>query len=126
MSVNEETQSAPDGRERYVPQRVPPAAEQKNDQESLRSALNVIAGVHRASKAAQGAAPQNRAEKISLDRALRIGEEKLLRKWANTTNQLLPDEPFTDAWRAQGGEGGAEHQVYVQFGIYYKRNNLNY
>lgn len=38
----------------------------------------------------------------------------------------MPDEPFTDAWQAQGGEGGAEHQVYVQFGIYYKRNNLNY
>ena len=39
---------------------------------------------------------------------------------------MLPDEPFTDAWQAQGGEGGAEHQVYVQLGIYYKRNNLNY
>ncbi|AQG82190.1 hypothetical protein AWR27_24585 [Spirosoma montaniterrae] len=39
---------------------------------------------------------------------------------------MLPSEPFTDAWHAQGGEGGAEHQVYVQLGIYYKRNNLNY
>ncbi|SFE62231.1 putative polyvalent protein kinase domain-containing protein [Spirosoma endophyticum] len=126
MSVNEETGFASDGRERYIPQRVPPAAEQKNDQESLRAALDVIAGVHRASKAAQGAAPQNRAEKTVLDRALRVGEEKLLRKWAIANAKMLPDEPFTDAWQAQGGEGGAEHQVYVQLGVYYKRNNLNY
>ena len=126
MSVNKETESTSDGRERYVPQRVPSAAEQKNDQESLRAALDVIAGVHRASKAAQGPAPQNRAQKVTLDKALRIGEEKLLKRWAVSINKMLPAEPFTDAWQAQGGEGGAEHQVYVQFGIYYKRNNLNY
>ncbi len=126
MSVNEEIESTSDGGERYIPQRVPPAAEQKNDQESLRAALDVIAGVHRASKAAQGPAPQNRAQKVTLDRALRIGEEKLLRRWAISNDKMLPAEPFTDAWQAQGGEGGAEHQVYVQLGIYYKRNNLNY
>ena len=126
MSVNEEIESTSDGGERYVPQRVPPAAEQKNDQESLRAALDVIAGVHRASKAAQGPAPQNRAQKVTLDKALRIGEEKLLCRWAISNNKMLPAEPFTDAWQAQGGEGGAEHQVYVQLGIYYKRNNLNY
>ncbi|MBN8826430.1 MULTISPECIES: hypothetical protein [unclassified Spirosoma] len=80
MSVNEEKQRLPDGQERYIPQQIPSAAEQKNDQESLRAALDVIARVHRASKAAQGPAPQTRAEKIALDRALRIGEEKLLRK----------------------------------------------
>lgn len=125
MAVNKEIELS-DGGERYIPQRVPPAAEQKNDQESLRAALDVIAGVHRASKAAQGPAPKNRSEKIELDRALRVGEEKVLRKWATTAGKLLPDEPFTDAWQAQGGEGGAEHQVYVQFGTYYKRNNLNY
>ncbi|MBN8826429.1 hypothetical protein [Spirosoma sp.] len=39
---------------------------------------------------------------------------------------MIPEEPFTDAWQAQGGEGGAEHQVYVQLGVYFKRNNLNY
>ncbi|WP_460912370.1 putative polyvalent protein kinase domain-containing protein [Spirosoma areae] len=126
MSVNKEIESAQDGGERYIPKRVPPAAEQKNDQESLRAALDVIAGVHRSSKAAQGPTPQNRAEKIALDRALRVGEEKLLRRWAISTNKMLPAEPFTDAWQSQGGEGGAEHQVYVQLGVYYKRNNLNY
>ena len=125
MSVNKET-GLSNERERYIPQRVPPAAEQANDQESLRAVLDVIGGVHRASKAAQGPAPQNRAEKAILDRALKIGEEKLLRRWATVNNRMLPDEPFTDAWQAQGGEGGAEHQVYVQLGIYYKRNNLNY
>lgn len=55
---------------------------------------------------------------------MRIGEEKLLRRWAAVT--LIPDEPFTDAWQAQGCEGGGEHQVYVQAGTYIKRNNLNY
>ena len=115
-----------DGRARYVPQRVPPTAERKNGQESIRAALDVIAGVHRASKAAQGAAPRNHTEKIALEQALRIGEEKLLRRWATTADLLLPDEPFTDAWQAQGCEGGAEHQVYVQSGTYLKRNNLNY
>lgn len=122
----EETESTSDGRERYIPQRIPPAAEQKNDQESLRAALDVIAGVHRASKAAQGPAPQNRVQKASLDQALRVGEEKLLRRWAISANKMIPADPFTDAWQVQGGEGGAEHQVYVQLGIYYKRNNLNY
>ncbi|WP_460964814.1 putative polyvalent protein kinase domain-containing protein [Spirosoma litoris] len=126
MSVNKEREPTPDGRERYIPQRVPPAAERKNDQESLRAALDVIAGVHRASKAAQGPAPQNRAEKAALDQALRVGEEKLLRRWAASINKMIPADPFTDAWEAQGGEGGAEHQVYVQLGVYYKRNNLNY
>ena len=82
--------------------------------------------MHRASKAAQGAAPQTQIEEKTLTKALRIGEDKLLRRWAAASGCLLPDEPFTDAWQAQGGEGGAEHQVYVQFGIYYKRNNLNY
>ncbi|MBO0948367.1 putative polyvalent protein kinase domain-containing protein [Fibrella forsythiae] len=118
--------SESDGRARYVPQRVPPAAERKNDQEGLRAAIDVIAGVHRASKAAQGAAPRNRYEQIALEQALQIGEEKLLRRWAKITNSMLPDEPFTDAWQAQGCEGGAEHQVYVQSGTYIKRNNLNY
>jgi len=126
MAVSNETERLSDGNERYVPQRVPPAAEQKNDQESLRAALDVIAGVHRTSKAAQGAAPRTRPEKIAIDKALRVGEGKLLRRWASEGNMLLPDEPFTDAWRAQDCEGGAEHQVYVQFGTYYKRNNLNY
>lgn len=57
MPVNKEIDVASDGGERYIPQRVPPAAEQANGQESLRAALDVIAGVHRASKAAQGPAP---------------------------------------------------------------------
>ena len=105
MSVNKETESTSDGGERYIPQRVPPAAEQKNDQKSLRTALDVIAGVHRASKAAQGSAPQNRAQKVALDQALRVGEEKLLRRWAISVDKMLPAEPFTDAWEAQGGEG---------------------
>ncbi len=61
-----------------------------------------------------------------LNNTLKVGEEKLLRRWATANEKMLPVEPFTDAWQAQGGEGGAEHQVYVQFGIYYKRNNLNY
>jgi hypothetical protein len=111
---------------RYVPQRVPPAAERANDQIRLRAALDVISSVHRASKAAQGAAPETRIEETALMKALRVGEEKVLYCWAATANCLLPEEPFTDAWQAQGGEGGAEHQVYVQFGVYYKRNNLNY
>lgn len=126
MDVTDKTESSFNGRERYTPQRVPPAAERANGQESLRTALDVIAGVHRASKAAQGAAPSSKSEKVALDHALKIGEEKLLRRWADSHHLLLPDEPFTDAWQAQGGEGGAEHQVYVQLGIYYKRNNLNY
>ncbi|QJD78761.1 putative polyvalent protein kinase domain-containing protein [Spirosoma rhododendri] len=126
MDVSSENESPSNERERYVPQRVPPAAERANGQESLRAALDVIAGVHRASKAAQGPAPANKSEKIALDRALKIGEEKLLRRWATSRQLLIPDEPFTDAWQAQGGEGGAEHQVYVQLGTYYKRNNLNY
>ena len=38
--------------ERYVPQRIPPAAEQANGQTRLRAALDVIGSVHRTSKAA--------------------------------------------------------------------------
>ena len=110
----------------YIPQRVPPQALAENDQEDLRAALYVIAGVHRASKAAQGPAPRNGLERQTLNKALFIGEEKMLRRWASDTNKLIPEEPFTDAWRAQQEEGGAEHQVYVQRGVYYKRNNLNY
>ena len=113
-------------REPYIPQRVPSQALAENDQEDLRSALNVIAGVHRASKTAQGPAPRDRKEKRVIENALQIGEEKVLRRWATTTNKFLSEEPFTDAWRAQNEEGGAEHKVYVQRGIYYKRNNLNY
>ena len=115
-----------DGRARYVPQRVPPAAEQKNDQKSLRAALDVIAGVHRASKAAQGPAPRNQREKTALDAQFRIGEEKVLHHWAVSVGKLLPEQDFADAWLAQGCEGGAEHQVYVQSGVYIKRNNLTY
>ncbi|WP_460970939.1 hypothetical protein [Spirosoma migulaei] len=70
MSFNKEIESTSDGREYCIPQRVPLTAEQKNDQESLRAALDVIAGVHRASKAAQGPAPQNRAEKVAVDKPL--------------------------------------------------------
>lgn len=83
---------------RYVPQRVPPAAERANGQVRLRAALDVIGSVHRASKAAQGAAPQTPAEEARLMKALRRGEEKVLRRWAVETNSLLPEEPFTDAW----------------------------
>lgn len=50
----------------------------------------------------------------------------MLRRWAIAHGKLLPEEPFTDAWQAQGCEGGAEHQVYLQSGVYIKRNNLNY
>jgi hypothetical protein len=113
-------------RESYIPQRVPPQALAENDQESLRAALDVIAGVHRASKAAQGPAPRTREEKRIIEKALLVGEEKILRRWATANDQFIPEEPFTDAWKAQDQEGGAEHQVYVQRGIYYKRNNLNY
>lgn len=111
---------------RYVPQRVPPAAERANGQVRLRTAVDVIGSVHRTSKAAQGPAPENAAEEAILMKALRKGEDKVLSRWATSVNCLLPEEPFTDAWQAQGYEGGAEHQVYVQLGIYYKRNNLNY
>lgn len=92
-----EIETAQNGGQRYIPQRVPSAAEQKNDQESLRAALDVIAGVHRSSKAAQGPAPQNRIQKVALDQALQIGEEKLLRRWAVAANKMLPADPFTDA-----------------------------
>lgn len=113
-------------RPRYVPQRVPPAAERANGQVRLRAAVDVIGSVHRTSKAAQGPAPQSPAEEADLLKALRRGEDKVLHRWAVSANCLLPEEPFTDAWKAQGYEGGAEHQVYVQLGVYYKRNNLNY
>jgi hypothetical protein len=110
----------------YRPERIPPGAEPKAAQKTLQAALDVIRGVHRSSKAAQRAEPVSRQERSELNDVLRIEEEAALRKWAFQYNLMLDAAAFTREWEAQGQIEGAEHQLYINKGIVYKRNNLSY
>jgi len=124
MSVNAGADDKP--KKNYRPERIPPRAEPKAAQETLRAALDVVRRVHRSSKAAQRAEPVSRQERSELNDALRIEGEVALRKWATKNNLMLDAAAFTREWEEQGRIEGAEHQVYINKGIVYKRNNLSY
>ncbi len=105
-------------------ERLPPGAEQANDQESIRTALAVTRRVQRANQTSGRAESAGSERWWSLSANIRQQEALALLAWATQANLLLDADDFTNRWMAYGKVEGGEHQIFQENGYFYKRNNL--
>lgn len=105
-------------------EQLPSGAEQANDQESLRAALDVVRRVHRANPSVSPAISTGSSEVWLLSEEIKRLESQQLSDWALANNLLFDADEFTRYWFDFGCVEGGEHQIFQMNGYFYKRNNL--
>jgi Serine/Threonine/Tyrosine Kinase found in polyvalent proteins len=120
--------------ERYLPERLPPAARHAIEGTIIAAAEGIARRCHEAVQpdqarefAAQTRTADRRAGYFAVNRIVRPLEEDALRAWAPTTHLLLNAADFTRKWQEQGCKGESEHEIYYDQSLerWFKRNNLS-
>ena len=104
--------------EKYIPERLPPSAQQAIEGTSIAAAEGVARRCHEAIRpdqarefTAQSRTADPRAGYFAVNRIVRPLEEEALRAWACTTRLLLDAADFNRKWQEQGCKGESEHEI---------------
>lgn len=120
--------------ERYLPERLPQAAQQACEGTVIATAEGIARGCHEAIRpdqarefAAEIRPADRRAGYFAVNRIVRPLEDEALRAWASTRHLLLETLDFDRKWREQGCKGESEHEIYFDPSLerWFKRNNLS-
>jgi hypothetical protein len=120
--------------ERYLPERLPPAAEQALEGTVIAAAEGIARRCHEAVRpdqarefAAESRTADRRAGYFAVNRIVRPLEEEAIRAWACTVHLLFDAADFTRKWQEQGCKGESEHEIYYDPSLerWFKRNNLS-
>ena len=120
--------------EKYIPERLPPAAQQAIEGTIIAAAESVARRCHEAIRpdqageyAGQKRIADRRAGYFAVNRIVRPLEETALREWAQASD-LMPDGlNFNRRWEEQGQKGETEHAIYFDESTsrWIKLNNLS-
>ncbi len=123
-----------DERNRYIPERIPPAATRASQQVLVQTAETIARRSHEAVRPDQAReytnAPTVRERnegRNKINNLVRPREERALRSWADQNKLFLDSEAFDRRWTEQGQRGEAEHRLYFdqRRQLWFKCNNLS-
>ena len=123
-----------DERQRYLPERIPPAAARASQGTLVQTAETIARRCHEAVRPDQAReytnAPTVRERnegRNKINNLVRPQEEQALRGWAEENGLILDSEEFNRHWREQGERGEAEHRLYFEQTTqrWFKCNNLS-
>src|SRR5580658_4919318 len=109
----------PPPNEEYVPERLPPAAQQAIAGTVIEAAESVARRCHetvRPDQAREFTAEKRIAERragyFAVNRLIRPLEQAALRRWAQESGLLMSGQEFKRRWEEQGRKGETEHAIY--------------
>ena len=120
--------------EKYIPERLPPPAQQAIEGTSIAAAEGIARRCHEAIRpdqarefAAEKRTADRRAGYFAVNRIVRPLEETALREWAEANGSMLDGGDFTRRWEEQGRKGETEHAIYFDepAARWFKLNNLS-
>jgi hypothetical protein len=110
-----------DERQRYLPERIPPAAARASRGTLVQTAETIARRCHEAVRPNQAReytnAPTVRERnegRNKINNLVRPHEERALRRWAEENKLILDSEEFDRQWQQQGARGEAEHRLYFE------------
>ena len=104
-----------------LPERVSQKAFRGVDGASLNAARDIARGSLRADGSTAGRIGDEQGR-----RQAHAAEQVALTKWATDNGKLIPEDEFNAKWEAGGKRAGAEHDVFLEAGRWFKRNLLNF
>ena len=120
--------------EKYIPERLPPAAQQAIEGTVIETAEGVARRCHEAVRTdqareytAEKRIADRRAGYFAVNRLVRPCEAMALVEWAQATGLMLDGQEFTRRWEEQGRKGETEHAIYFDSSTerWFKLNNLS-